>query len=77
MDEIRKSILEQFLAFPAAAKEPEELTDAERIALCIASGCKMDFRTEQTETGWKMVASTINPVGIVKIDGKFRVYERV
>lgn len=69
-------LLEQFMVFPAIAKEPEELTNAERIALCIASGCKMDYRTEPSEGGWKMVASTVNPVGIVKIDGKFLIYER-
>lgn len=76
--DVRKQIIAQLLALPAVAKEAEELTDAERIALCIASGCEMDYRTEQTAAGgYRLVASTVNPIGIVKINGKFQVCERV
>ena len=75
---MRKQIIAQLLSFPAVTKEAEELNDAERIALCIFAGCKMDYRTEQTaEGGYMLVASTVNPVGIVKINGKFQVCERL
>ena len=70
-------IKQQLLAFPPPWKEPEELTNAERIALCIAAGCKMDYRTENTGDRYMLVASTVNPVGIVKINGKFQVCESV
>lgn len=77
MDDVRTSIIAQLMAFPPASKEAHELTDGERVALCIAAGCKMEYRHESTpEGGYRMVATTVNPVGIVKIDGKFRVYER-
>lgn len=63
-------------AFPPLHKEASELTDAEKIALCIVSGCEMDYRTEITPAGgYRMVASTVNPVGIQKINGKFQVCE--
>jgi hypothetical protein len=63
-------------AFPPSHKEASELTEAEKIALCIVAGCKMDYWTEITPTGgYRMVASTANPVGIQKIDGKFQVSE--
>jgi hypothetical protein len=78
VDDVRERIIAQLMAFPAITKEPDELTDAERIALCIVAGCKMNYRTEATpEGGYRFVASTVNPVGIVKINGKFSVCERV
>lgn len=71
------AITSQLLAFNAKAKV-SELTEAERIAICIAAGCKMDFRTENTpDGGYRLVVSTVHPVGIVKIDGKFQVCEQV
>jgi hypothetical protein len=77
MTELMERLKQQLMTFPPAGKEVADLTDAERVALCIASGCKMDYRTENTaEGGYRMVASTVNLVGIVKIDGKFVVYER-
>ena len=76
LDDLRTQVLRQFLAFPAITKEAHELTAAERIALCIAAGCEMDFSTENTpEGGYRMVARTKRPVGITKIDGKFHVAE--
>lgn len=71
IDGIRK----QLMAFPAAFKEPADLTDQERISLCIASGCEMDYRMENAADGYRMVATTKNPIGIVKVGGKFIVYE--
>jgi hypothetical protein len=75
--DLLEPVRQQLLCFPPAHKDAEELTDAERIALCIAAGCKMDYRTENTpQGGYRMVASTSNPVGIVKINGRFHVCER-
>lgn len=74
-DDPVKAIAAQLMRFPAITKEAHELTDAERIALCIAAGCKMDYRTEQIDGSYRLVATTENPVGIAKINGKFQVYE--
>lgn len=77
MTDLMDRAMRQLMSFPPQSKEVADLTDAERIALCIASGCRMDYRMENTaEGGYRMVASTVNLVGIVKIDGKFVVYER-
>lgn len=73
--DVLDSIRQQLLAFPAASKEVADLTNQERIALCIASGCEMDYRMENTADGYRMVASTVRPVGIVKVGGKFLVYQ--
>jgi hypothetical protein len=74
--DLMESVRQQLLCFPPAHKESEELTNAERIALCIASGCKMDYRTENSaEGGYRLIASTVNRIGIAKINGKFVIYE--
>lgn len=76
-DDLMARVRQELTAYPAISKAVEELTDADRIALCIVAGCKMDYRLENTpEGGYRMVASTINPVGITKINGRFHVYER-
>ena len=76
MTEAMEAVLQQLMAFPPSHKEAEDLTERERIALCIAAGCKMDYRTENTpEGGYRMVATTVNRVGFAKINGRFHVYE--
>ena len=76
MDDIRERLMAQLMAFQHPTKEAHELTDAERIALCIFAGCAMDYRTESGPNGsYRLVASTVNPVGIFKINGKFQVAE--
>lgn len=58
-------------AFEIAAgcrdKEPENLTDMERTALAMSAGCEVEF----TGTGYRCK----NPIGIVKVDGKFIIGE--
>lgn len=56
------------LADGCHAKEPEQLTDLERLALAFMAGCEMEF----TGTGVRAK----NPFGIVKIGGVFQVGER-
>ena len=67
--------LRELCAVPPPHKEVADLTDAERIALCIAAGCEMDYQREYKNGSLYMVAKTVNPIGIVKVDGRFRVYE--
>lgn len=77
MDEkIVRFVAAQLLAFPSPLKEVSELTEAERIALCIASGCEMDYRTENINGAYRMVVTTARPVGIQKIEGRFLVCQQ-
>lgn len=64
-------VLAQLTAFPNVSKELSDLTERDKIALCIAAGCEMDYRLD----GNKYVATTLRPVGFAKINGKFIVYE--
>jgi hypothetical protein len=54
-------------------KEVEDLTPDERFAIVFMAGANVDYKSE----GDKSYFTTRNPIGIVKIDGKFQVYERV
>jgi hypothetical protein len=74
-DSPMEAAIRALCAFPPLHKEAADLTDGERIALCIAAGCKMDFRMEVKNGSPRLVATTVNPIGIVKVEGKFRVYE--
>lgn len=66
------------MALGCSAKEVADLTEDEKCALAWCAGVEMvcgDW--ERTETSMTVRLVTKNPIGIVKIDGKFRVYERV
>lgn len=65
-------ILEQMIAAVGGAqhKEPEELTELEKVAIAYAAG--LAYRTTWTEDG-KVRIDIVDPFGIVKIDGKFTV----
>ena len=70
-ESLRERILAQVMQYPSPLKSAEELTDAERVALCIAAGIETYTTMEENV----ITFHTKRPVGIVKIDGKFKVYE--
>jgi len=49
------------------------LTEEEKIAICIASGCEIHAKTEE-DTG-KVTYATKNPVGFAIVNGKIQVFE--
>lgn len=66
------------LAKGSLQKEVADLTEDERCAIAWCAGVEMvtsepDYTTDSVRVRY----STKNPIGIVKIDGKFRVYELV
>ncbi len=68
MDQYAKA----FLTFlPTPTKSVEELTAEERVALCIQAGVAMTY----ARTGEELVASTVDRCSIVKVAGRFRVFE--
>ena len=59
-------------------KEAEDLTEDEKCALAWCCGIEMIWgEPVSTPTSMKFRMTTKNPIGVVKIDGKFRVYESV
>ena len=74
-ESIREDIMKQMLALPNANTEVADLTERDKIALAANSGCEIDFDTELRGTQTYLVAKTKNRIGIVKIEGVFRVYE--
>jgi len=58
--------------YSARHKEVKDLTDSEQVAICFFAGAELEFVSEECQVTIK----TRNPCGIVKIDGKFQVFER-
>lgn len=59
------------IAGAALHKEPDELTEDERVAIAVMAGCAYDF-------DWiEMRLSIKNPIGFVKINGKLEVRESI
>lgn len=58
-------------AFPAHMPEPADMTEQEKLAVAIAAGCEI----ETEWTGDRVVVRTKRKIGIVKINGRYRVYE--
>jgi len=56
----------------AKHKEIDQLSEMEKVCICMASGCEIDIDYE----GSRMTMKTRNPVGIVKIEGQFKIFER-
>ena len=54
-------------------KNPNELTDSEKLAICIAAGCQIKTETNLSEG--KIIMETVNPVSITLVDGEYRVSE--
>ena len=71
-----ESIAKQFLAaMPDPSSEVDDLTDAEKIALCCAAGIELEFSTENEDGKYMLRATTKRRVGIVKIGNEFRVIQ--
>lgn len=58
------------LAESCKNKEPEELSESEKFAICLLSGVKIKTHS----AGDTVVVSTASPCGIAKIDGQFQVH---
>lgn len=74
---IRMNLVFESLANVArscADKPAEVLTEHERIALAVMAGCEI---TTEVVDGNTLRVTTKNPVGVVKIDGKFVIGEAV
>lgn len=59
------------IAGGAMLKEPEELTEQERVALAVMAGCAYDIDTNAGRINIR------NPIGFAKINGKLTVHESV
>ncbi|BDQ36361.1 hypothetical protein SYK_07210 [Pseudodesulfovibrio nedwellii] len=57
----------------AMDKEAEELSEGEKFALCYAAGVQFH---SVVDDDYIFTFKTVNPCAVVKIDGKFQVYER-
>jgi hypothetical protein len=57
----------------AIEKEAEDLTESERLAICVAAGSKVHTVLDDNNM---LTFKTANPCAVVKIDGKFQVHER-
>lgn len=73
--EALKEMLYQFTAFPDPVLEVAQLTDRDRIALCIAAGVEVDLVREKKNGMVYLRATTRRCCGIVKVDGRFQVVE--
>jgi len=69
-DDIRAALLAATIA--CQKKEPEDLSEFERVAIAFMAGCKIRTREENG----LLRLTTENPIGITKIKGKFLVAER-
>lgn len=69
---IIETILEKqrAIALGCADKSVEELTDEERVAICVAAGVPMHT---QGQPDGRLLILTTYPVGFMKLDGKFKV----
>lgn len=63
---------QESLARQAAEKEVEELTEEEKVAIYYMAGCQMNI-TDGDDVGTIRI-STAQRAGIVKFNGKFKVY---
>lgn len=63
------------IAEAAAHKEPEEMTEDEKLAVCVTAGCEVIIRPVQGGMG-SMSLSTKYPCGISRVGGKLQVFER-
>jgi hypothetical protein len=64
------------LLISAMAKEVDELTDEERIAIVLAAGGSFNLSVGVLD-GQEYITLMIKDVGIVKVDGKFIVGQRM
>lgn len=65
------------VAKAASMKEPDVLSDAERVALALAAGCEVSSRLHPDDPN-KVIFYTINPVAFVRLrpGEPLRVYEQ-
>lgn len=80
MSELIKDQIQHLTSMAHACRDKEvaDLTEDEKCALAWCAGVEMvTSEPEYTEDSVKFRWITKNPIGIVKIDGAFRVYERV
>jgi hypothetical protein len=63
-------------ALAALRYEPDQLTEMQKVALAFMAGCEMEIIPQpMDDLQPRIVVRTKNPIGIVKIDGSFRVAE--
>jgi len=76
MDHLKK-ITEQLavLAVAAMHKEPEEMTEDEKMAVYIAAGCKVIIGPVPGHTG-SMGLRLKHACGMSRVDGRLQVFER-
>lgn len=66
------------LALGCQDKEVEQLTDDEKMALYFMAGVEMRTTCPVSDGDvYRFTMTTVRPVGMVKVDGKFRVAELV
>ena len=79
MQTFTQRIVDQMLtrAEVAAMKEPDQLTDGERVALAMAAGCEVAPRPAPLDPS-KITFYTVNPVGFARLrpGEPLRVFER-
>ncbi len=79
MIDIRNELLDSLTPIDKVMeKEPEELTNIQRLALAITAGCKLEFECfaiEENQYGFQI--KTKNKIGVRKIDGKFQIIEEM
>ncbi len=75
-DDARAAALLEFTRLPSPTLDVPELTERDKVALCIHAGCDYRMEMEQKGLGFYVKVTTANLVGIVKIDGQFKGCER-
>lgn len=72
--DIRQQLLEGFTRLPDLILEVDQLTDRDRVALCIAAGVKVDTSWKEERGSTFLIVTTQNRCGIIKAEGKFKVF---
>ena len=72
-DDLIGRTISQFTRLPSPETEVADLTESEKIALCIAAGCETEW-VEGVGASMTLTVRTVRPVGIAKINGRFVVY---
>lgn len=75
IDDIRQKFVSDALDRVIAAQSKDELDDQDKFALAWACGCEVDVVPDEDRN--KLVFRTKNPVGFVKKNGIWCVYENV
>lgn len=72
---VREECLRRLFAFPSPDLEVAQLTERDLIAIAAVAGCAIEMELVQEGSTTFYVGRTRNRIGVIKTEGKFRVFE--